>query len=119
MTMPIKFDPLEYTRSLIAAGRAPAQAEAQAMAEATVSPSEVVLLRTDMIARIDRACCGRYWNGCPDQACSSGAVEMRTNSGATSRPSSNSRHIGIASENIDTASGGVTIAAMTKAPTMA
>jgi hypothetical protein len=59
MNMPIKFDTLEYTRSLIEAGIPAAQAEAQAlalrqaMAEATVSPSEMVLLRTDMIARIE------------------------------------------------------------------
>ena len=57
--MPIKFDTLEYTRSLIEAGIPAAQAGAQAlalsqaMAEATVSPSEMVLLRTDMIARIE------------------------------------------------------------------
>jgi len=57
--MPIKFDTLEYTRNLIEAGFPPEQAEAQAqalnqaMAEATVSPGEMLLLRTDMIARID------------------------------------------------------------------
>jgi hypothetical protein len=59
MTMPIKFDTLEYTRSLIEAGIPPVQAEAQAtalshaLADATVAPSELVLLRTDMIARIE------------------------------------------------------------------
>lgn len=59
MTMPIKFDTLEYTRSLIEAGIPPVQAEAQAtalsdaLAEATVAPSELLLLRTDMIARIE------------------------------------------------------------------
>jgi hypothetical protein len=59
MNMPIKFDTLEYTRSLIEAGIPAPQAEAQAaalsqaMAEATVAPSELVLLRTDMIARIE------------------------------------------------------------------
>lgn len=59
MTMPIKFDTLRYTNSLIEAGIPPEQAEAQAIAltqamdEATVAPSELVLLRTDMIARID------------------------------------------------------------------
>lgn len=57
--MPIKFDTFEYTRSLIEAGIPPAQAEAQAtalshaLAEATVAPSELLLLRTDMIARIE------------------------------------------------------------------
>ncbi|HCT26374.1 MAG TPA: hypothetical protein DIW85_09165 [Stenotrophomonas sp.] len=57
--MPIKFDTLEYTRSLIEAGIPAPQAEAQAaalsqaMAEATVAPSELVLLRTDMTARIE------------------------------------------------------------------
>lgn len=57
--MPIKFDTLEYTRSLIEAGIPAQQAEAQALAltqalaEATVAPSEVVLLRTDMTARIE------------------------------------------------------------------
>jgi len=59
MTMPIKFDTLQYTQSLIDAGIPPVQAEAQAQAltqamdEATVAPSELVLLRTDMIARIE------------------------------------------------------------------
>jgi chromosome segregation ATPase len=59
MNMPIKFDTLEYTRSLIEAGIPAQQAEAQALAltqalaEATVAPSEVVLLRTDMTARIE------------------------------------------------------------------
>ncbi|MRW84414.1 hypothetical protein GJ698_09980 [Pseudoduganella sp. FT26W] len=59
MNMPIKFDTLEYTRSLIEAGIPAPQAEAQAaalsqaMAEATVAPSELVLLRTDMTARIE------------------------------------------------------------------
>ena len=50
---------------------------------------------------------------------SSGAVVARTKAGETSRPSSNSRHIGIASENMLTASGGVTMAATANAPTMA
>jgi hypothetical protein len=59
MTMPIKFDTLEYVRRLIDAGIPADQAEAQAsaltdvLAEATVAPSEVVLLRSDMIARIE------------------------------------------------------------------
>ena len=59
MTMPIKFDTLEYARKLAESGIPPDQAEAQAnalsdvLAEATVGPSELVLLRTDMIARIE------------------------------------------------------------------
>ena len=57
--MPIKFDTLQYTNSLIEAGIPPEQAEAQAIAltqamdEATVTPSELVLLRSDLIARIE------------------------------------------------------------------
>jgi hypothetical protein len=59
MTMPIKFDTLRYTNSLIEAGIPPEQAEAQAIAltqamdEATVAPSELLLLRADMTARIE------------------------------------------------------------------
>ncbi|MYM69604.1 hypothetical protein GTP45_22560 [Pseudoduganella sp. FT55W] len=59
MDMPIKFDTHQYIRSLIEAGIPADQAEAQAlalshaMAEATVAPSELVLLRTDMTARIE------------------------------------------------------------------
>ena len=59
MNMPIKFDTLEYARKLAESGMPPDQAEAQAnalsdvLAEATVAPSELVLLRTDMIARIE------------------------------------------------------------------
>ncbi|GJI89079.1 hypothetical protein [Duganella hordei] len=59
MNMPIKFNTLEYARKLAEAGIPPDQAEAQAnalsdaLAEATVGPSELVLLRTDMIARIE------------------------------------------------------------------
>lgn len=59
MDMPIKFDTLLYVRNLIEAGIPADQAEAQAMAlsqalaEATVAPSELVLLRTDMTARIE------------------------------------------------------------------
>ncbi len=59
MNMPIKFDTLEYARKLAEAGIPAAQAEAQAnalsdvLAEATVAPSELVLLRTDMTARIE------------------------------------------------------------------
>ncbi|NGZ83208.1 DUF1640 domain-containing protein [Duganella aceris] len=59
MNMPIKFDTLEYARRLVEAGIPADQAEAQAnalsdvLAEATVAPSELVLLKTDMIARIE------------------------------------------------------------------
>jgi chromosome segregation ATPase len=59
MNMPIKFDTLEYARKLAESGIPPDQAEAQAnalsdvLAEATVAPSELVLLRTEMIARIE------------------------------------------------------------------
>lgn len=59
MAMPIKFDTLEYTRSLVEAGIPAADAEAHAnalslaMAEATVSPGELLLLRTDVLARIE------------------------------------------------------------------
>jgi hypothetical protein len=59
MNMPIKFDTLEYVRNLIEAGIPADQAEAQAnalsqaLAEATVAPSELLLLRTDMTARIE------------------------------------------------------------------
>jgi chromosome segregation ATPase len=59
MNMPIKFDTLEYARRLVEAGIPADQAEAQAnalsdvLSEATVAPSELVLLRTDMVARIE------------------------------------------------------------------
>lgn len=59
MNMPIKFDTLEYVRRLIEGGIPADQAEAQAnalsdvLSEATVAPSELVLLRADMIARIE------------------------------------------------------------------
>jgi chaperonin cofactor prefoldin len=59
MNMPIKFDTLEYARRLVEAGIPADQAEAQAnalsdvLAEATVAPSELVLLKTDMIARME------------------------------------------------------------------
>lgn len=59
MNMPIKFDTLEYIRRLIEAGIPADQAEAQAnaltevLSEATVAPSELVLHRSDMIARIE------------------------------------------------------------------
>jgi chromosome segregation ATPase len=59
MDMPIKFDTHQYIRNLIEAGIPADQAEAQALAlshalaEATVAPSELVLLRTEMTARIE------------------------------------------------------------------
>jgi Skp family chaperone for outer membrane proteins len=59
MNMPIKFDTLEYARRLVEAGIPADQAEAQAnalsdvLSEATVGPSELVLLRTDMTSRIE------------------------------------------------------------------
>ena len=51
-------------------------------------------------------------------ASSTGACVALAKIGATSRPSSYSRHIGMASASWLTTSGGVTMAAMTKAPTI-
>jgi len=59
MTMPIKFDTLEYARKLAESGIPQAQATAQAqalseaLAESTVTPGELLLLRTDVVARIE------------------------------------------------------------------
>jgi len=59
MTMPIKFDTLEYTKRLVEAGIPPDQAETHAhallaaLSESTVAPSELVLVRSDLIARIE------------------------------------------------------------------
>jgi uncharacterized small protein (DUF1192 family) len=59
MTMPIKFDTLVYTKRLVEAGIPPDQAETHAhallaaLSESTVAPSELVLVRSDLIARID------------------------------------------------------------------
>ena len=59
MNMPIKFDTLEYARKLAEAGIPQAQATAQAqalseaLAESTVAPSELVLLRADLTARME------------------------------------------------------------------
>ena len=59
MNMPIKFDTLEYARKLAEAGIPQAQASAQALAlsealaESTVTPGELLLLRTDLIARLE------------------------------------------------------------------
>ncbi|MYM85971.1 DUF1640 domain-containing protein [Rugamonas sp. FT82W] len=57
--MPIKFDTLEYARKLVEAGLPQEQAEAQslalrdALAESTVTPADLLLLKTDVIARIE------------------------------------------------------------------
>ena len=57
--MPIKFDTLEYTKRLVEAGIPPDQAETHAhallaaLSESTVAPSELVLVRSDLIARIE------------------------------------------------------------------
>ena len=59
MNMPIHFNTLEYARKLGDAGLSPDQAEAQAQAlaevlgEATVTPGDLLLLKTDLLARID------------------------------------------------------------------
>ncbi len=59
MNMPIHFNTLDYARKLSEAGlpaeqaEAHAQALADALSEATVTPSELVLLRTDLLARIE------------------------------------------------------------------
>ena len=59
MTMPIQFDTLEYAKTLQAAGIPQDQAEAHAQALTTalsgavVVPSEMVLLKADLLARMD------------------------------------------------------------------
>lgn len=59
MTMPIKIDTLEYAKRLAEAGLPADQAEAQAhalsdvLSEAVVSPGELVLLKADLIARME------------------------------------------------------------------
>ncbi|MET0264403.1 MAG: hypothetical protein ABW202_02220 [Duganella sp.] len=59
MTMPIKIDTLEYAKRLAEAGLPSDQAEAQAhslsdvLSEAAVSPSELVLLKADLLARME------------------------------------------------------------------
>lgn len=59
MTMPIKIDTLEYAKRLAEAGLPTDQAEAQAhalsdvLSEAVVSPSELVLLKADLMARME------------------------------------------------------------------
>ncbi|WP_217916317.1 coiled-coil domain-containing protein [Duganella sp. BJB1802] len=59
MDMPIKFDTLAYAKKLEEAGLPQQQAEAQslalrdALAESTVTPGDLVLLKTDVVARIE------------------------------------------------------------------
>jgi hypothetical protein len=59
MTMPIKFDTLEYARRLAEAGipadqaDAHAQALSDALATASVTPAELVLVRSELLARMD------------------------------------------------------------------
>jgi len=59
MNMPIKFDTLSYARKLEEAGLPQQQAEAQslalrdALAESTVTPGDLLLLKTDVVARIE------------------------------------------------------------------
>jgi len=59
MTMPIKFDTLEYARRLVEAGipadqaDAHAQALSDALATASVTPAELVLVRSELLARMD------------------------------------------------------------------
>ncbi|MBV6320885.1 coiled-coil domain-containing protein [Duganella violaceipulchra] len=59
MNMPIKFDTLSYARKLEEAGLSQQQAEAQslalrdALAESTVTPGDMLLMKTDVIARIE------------------------------------------------------------------
>ena len=59
MTMPIKFDTLEYAKRLAEAGipadqaDAHAQALSDALATASVTPAELVLVRSELLARMD------------------------------------------------------------------
>lgn len=59
MNMPIKFDTLSYAKKLEEAGLPQQQAEAQALAlrdalaESTVTPGDLLLLKTDLVARIE------------------------------------------------------------------
>lgn len=59
MTMPIKFYTLEYARRLAEAGipadqaDAHAQALSEALATASVTPAELVLVRSELLARMD------------------------------------------------------------------
>lgn len=59
MTMPLKFDTLEYTKRLAEAGIPPdhanahAQALLAALSEGTVTPGEIVVLKAEVMARID------------------------------------------------------------------
>lgn len=57
--MPMKFDTLQYATRLIEAGVPQAQAEAQsralheALSEGTVTPGDLLILKADVIARIE------------------------------------------------------------------
>jgi phage shock protein A len=59
MSMPMKFDTLQYATRLIEAGVPQAQAEAQsralheALSEGTVTPGDLLILKADIIARIE------------------------------------------------------------------
>ncbi|MYM41808.1 hypothetical protein [Duganella qianjiadongensis] len=59
MNMPIHFNTLEYARKLSEGGLPPdlaethAQALAEVLHEATVTPGDLLLLKTDLLARID------------------------------------------------------------------
>jgi cell division protein FtsX len=59
MSMPMKFDTLQYATRLIEAGVPQAQAEAQsralheALSEGTVTPGDLLILKADVIARIE------------------------------------------------------------------
>lgn len=60
MTMPIHFDTFEYIKMLTEAGMSQDQAEAQmqalreVMAGGAVAPVEMVIFRTELLARVDR-----------------------------------------------------------------
>jgi len=57
MNMPIHFNTLEYARKLGDAGLPPdqAQALAEVLGEATVTPGDLLLLKTALLTRIDIA----------------------------------------------------------------
>ncbi|ELX11497.1 hypothetical protein Jab_1c00800 [Janthinobacterium sp. HH01] len=63
MNMPIKFDTLSYAKKLEEAGLPKQQAEAQslalrdALAESTVTPGDMLLLKTDLVARLEIVRC--------------------------------------------------------------
>ena len=59
MTMPIRFDTQQYINTLIQGGHTPEQAAAQAhalgtaLAEGTVASSELLMVKMDLLARMD------------------------------------------------------------------